>query len=204
MKIKTDYFAGNQNQQCNTIRKQQKNTSLRAQQSSRPHSLASCYGFTKSYKKSTQTAMLFSRYFKLKIWAIWLVHIYRTWACLGVQWTSILYSLTSSYGFITSYKKSTQMVKSFLRYSNKKNQAIWLVHTNHARVSLGEPQSSRTHSLTSSYGCIIAYKKLAQTVQPFLRYSNLKNRAIWLVNTILGHKTRTGFLPNMRFSQNNA
>jgi len=41
-------------------------------------------------------------------------------------------------------------------------------------------QSSITPSLHSFYHILSSYKKLLKTVKPFLRYSTLKNRAIWL------------------------
>ena len=45
---------------------------------------------------------------------------------LGEQWSSRLHSLSFSNGFITLYKKSTHLVKPFLKHSILENRAIWL------------------------------------------------------------------------------
>ena len=55
------------------------------------------------------------------------------------------------------------------------------------------------HQFHSSDGFAITYKKSALTVKPFLRYCNLKNRTIWLVDTVLNRNWRTRCDPNMQF-----
>ena len=45
------------------------------------------------------------------------------------------------------------------------------------------------------YVCIFYLFKEEKTTQLFWRYSNLKNRAIWLDKTILGHDLKTIFIP---------
>ena len=59
-----------------------------------------------------------------------------------------------------------------------------------------EKKACRLYRMTSSYGFITSYKKSAETVKPILRYTNLKNRAIWLDNSILSHNLRTRFFPD--------
>ena len=56
------------------------------------------------------------------------------------------------------------------------------------------------HPSHSSEGFTIKYKKSAQMVKPFLTYCNLKNLAIWLVDTVLNRNWRTGCDPIMRCS----
>ena len=56
------------------------------------------------------------------------------------------------------------------------------------------------HPSHSSEGFTMKYKKSAQMVKPFLTYCNLKNLAIWLVDTVLNRNWRTGCDPIMRFS----
>ena len=46
------------------------------------------------------------------------------WASLGMPTGKVAPSVYSPYGITSSYKKSSQTVKRFLRYSNLKNQAI--------------------------------------------------------------------------------
>ena len=72
-----------------------------------------------------------------------------------------------------------------------KNQVIWLVQTYCAKATLEIQWSSRLHLLYFSNSVTTSNEKSAQTVQSFLRYSNLKIRLIWLDNAFLGHDMRT-------------
>ena len=68
------------------------------------------------------------------------------------------------------------------------------------RTHAAEEYPNIYHSFHCSDGFAITCKKSAQTVKPFLRYCNLKNLAIWLVDTVLNPNWRTGCDPNMPFS----
>ena len=54
-------------------------------------------------------------------------------------------------------------------------------------------QSSITPLLHSFYHILSSYKKLLKTVKPFSRYSTLKNRAIWLDESVWPKKGVKGF-----------
>ena len=83
-------------------------------------------------------------------------------------------------------------------------KAPWenLVKFEHAWESPGAHQSSWVPSLYSPNGFTTSYIKSTQTIKPFLRYLNLKNRAIWLANSFSGHNSRTRIFQNMCFLQN--
>ena len=76
-----------------------------------------------------------------------------------------------TYTFTTpSDQRPRQIVMLFFRYLNLK-----------------KPKKSKEHPIIyhpfhSSNGFAKTYKKSAQTVKPFLRYCNLKNRTIWLID----------------------
>ena len=54
-------------------------------------------------------------------------------------------------------------------------------------------QSSITPLLHSFYHILSSYKKLLKTVKPFSRYSTLKNRAMWLAESVWPKKGVKGF-----------
>ena len=54
-------------------------------------------------------------------------------------------------------------------------------------------QSSITPLLHSFYHILSSYKKLLKTVKPFSRYSTLKNRAIWLDESLAQKRGEGGF-----------
>ena len=54
-------------------------------------------------------------------------------------------------------------------------------------------QSSITPLLHSFYHILSSYKKLLKTVKPFSRYSTLKNRAMWLADSVWPKKGVKGF-----------
>ena len=102
------------------------------------------------------------------------------------------------YSYSTLNQRPGETVKPFLRYLNltkpKNQKKSWETH-------MPVHEQPIIHRLfNSSDGFTIKYKKSAQTVKPFLIYCNLKNRAIWLVDTVLNHNWRTGCDFNMRFS----
>ena len=108
----------------------------------------------------------------------------------------IYHQFHSSDGFAITYKKSALTVEPFLRNLNltkPKNQKIM------GRTHAAEEYPNIYHSFHYSDGFAITCKKSAQTVKPFLRYCNLKNRTIWLVDTVLNRNWRTRCDPNMQF-----
>ena len=58
-----------------------------------------------------------------------------------------------------------------------------------------------TASYETCYGILPSCKKIQKTVKRFRRYSRLRNRAIWLVESFKEYISRIRIFPDMRFSQ---
>ena len=58
-----------------------------------------------------------------------------------------------------------------------------------------------TSSYETCYGILPSCKKIQETAKRLKRYSRLRNRAIWLVESFQGYIWRTRIFPYMWFSQ---
>ena len=58
-----------------------------------------------------------------------------------------------------------------------------------------------TSSYETCYGILPSCKKIQETAKRFKRYSSLRNRAIWLVESFQEYISRIRIFPDMRFSQ---
>ena len=129
-----------------------------------------------------------------------------SWACLGKfghahrHNSTIIVLPLWYYIIIQKIVPNGQTVLEIFKFEKSSN----LIGREHlAWASMGMRTGIIASSVYSPYGITSSYKKSFRMAKRFWRYSNLKNRAIWLAESILGHNSRTRFFPDMRFAQKN-
>ena len=114
----------------------------------------------------------------------------RTWkrthahagACIWYHLSFVLFLLWL-YNIIWKIRGNGQPVLQIFEFGESRDQILSQNARTHTQVHIYDIIRL---SLSSSYGVTTSFRKWGETVKPFLRYSNLTNRAIWLVS---------GFLP---------